>query len=179
MPDPRPQRPSSGPPRRREHTRISRPENRTPRTDRRAPSREADPYDAPEIVSGPPWRQERTGRRRPVRRSRFRVPGWLVVAVAIFLAAGGLALGEPYFQISVVIGSVLAAVVVERSAFFAAAIQPPLITAIVAAGAVLLGLPWLDAAVQVAQTFPYLVGTMVAVLTILFVRGRVSPARRA
>jgi hypothetical protein len=121
--------------------------------------------------AGPPW-QKRTGRAP-------RIPGWLVVVVAVLLAAGGLALGKPYFQISVVIGSVLAALVVERSAFFAAAVQPPLITAIVAVGAVFLGLPWLDAAMQVAQSFPYLIGTMVAVLTILFVRGRVSPARRA
>lgn len=124
-------------------------------------------------------RGQRMPPRRKRARTRPRIPGWLVVAVAILLAAGGLALGKPYFQISVVIGSVLAALVVERSAFFAAAVQPPLITAIVAAGAVFLGLPWLDAAMQVAQTFPYLVGTMVAVLTILFVRGRVSPARRA
>jgi hypothetical protein len=101
----------------------------------------------------------------------------VVVVVAALLAGGGLGLGEPCFQISLVIGSVLAALVVERSGFFAAAVQPPLITAVVAAGAVFLGFPLLDAAVQVARAFPYLAATMVVVLGILFVRVRVSPAR--
>jgi uncharacterized membrane protein YdcZ (DUF606 family) len=95
------------------------------------------------------------------------------------LAVGGFALGGLYFPISVVLGCVLTALFVERSAFFAVAVQPPLITAIIVAGAVFLGRPLLDAATQLASTFPYLVGTMVSVAVILIVRTRLSPARSA
>lgn len=108
-----------------------------------------------------------------------RLPGWLAVMAALTLAIGGFAVGGVYFPISVVLGCVLTALFAERSAFFAVAVQPPLITAIIVAGAVFLGRPLLDAATQLASTFPYLAGTMVAVVVILIVRARVAAARPA
>lgn len=108
-----------------------------------------------------------------------RLPGWAAVIAALGLAAGGLALGGLYFPLSVVLGSLIGAFFVERSAFFAVAVQPPLITALVVAGAVFLGRPLLDAATELATTFPYLAGTTVAVVAILIVRTRVAPARAA
>ncbi|TCO62417.1 DUF6542 domain-containing protein [Actinocrispum wychmicini] len=111
-----------------------------------------------------------------MRRSFFRLPGWIAVIAALGLAVGGLALGSLYFPLSIVVGSVVGALFAERSAFFAVAVQPPLITAIVVTGAVFLGRSLLDAATQLASTFPYLVGTMVAVIVILLVRARMSAA---
>jgi hypothetical protein len=107
----------------------------------------------------------------------IRLPGWLAVLAAMALAVGGFAMGGLYFPISVVLGCVLTAFFAERSAFFAVAVQPPLITAIIVAGAVFLGRPLLEAATQLASTFPYLAGTMVAVTLILIIRTRISPAR--
>jgi hypothetical protein len=112
-------------------------------------------------------------------KSPIRLPGWFAVLAALALAAGGLALDGAYFPISVALGSVVTALLVERSAFFAVAVQPPLITAIVVAATVFLGRSLLDAAAQLASTFPYLAGTMVAVIVILIVRARLSPARPA
>jgi hypothetical protein len=109
----------------------------------------------------------------------IRLPGWFAVIAALALAAVGLALGDIYFPISVAVGCVVAALLAERGAFFAVAVQPPLITAIVVAGAVFLGRPLLDAAAELAGTFPYLAATMVAVIVILIVRSRMSPARHA
>jgi hypothetical protein len=107
----------------------------------------------------------------------IRWPGWVVVLLALALAAGGLVLGGVFFPVSVAVGCLVAALLAERSAFFAVAVQPPLITALVVAGAVFLGKPLLDAAAQLASTFPYLAGTMVAVIAVLVVRARLSPAR--
>ncbi|MEV4312588.1 DUF6542 domain-containing protein [Actinocrispum sp. NPDC049592] len=106
------------------------------------------------------------------RRNLTTLPGWLAVLLTLALAVGGFLLGGLYFPISVVIGGVITALFAERSAFFAVAVQPPVITAVVVAGAVLLGRPLLDAATQLASTFPYLAGTMVAVIVILLVRVR-------
>jgi hypothetical protein len=112
--------------------------------------------------------------------TRFlRLPGWLAVLASLALAAAGLALGGGYFPMTVAASSVIAALLAERSAFFAVAVQPPLITAMVVAGSVFLGRPLLTAASELASTFPYLAGTMVAVIVILVVRARVSPARPA
>nr|CTQ95811.1 hypothetical protein [Kibdelosporangium sp. MJ126-NF4] len=87
------------------------------------------------------------------------------------IAIGGLFLGGVYFPLSIAVGCVLAAVLTERAAFFAVAVQPPLITAIAVAGGVFLGgQPLLMGAAQLAETFPYLGGTIVAVLAILLVR---------
>lgn len=102
------------------------------------------------------------------------VPGWLAVLGPGAIAVGGLIAGGVYFPLSIIVGCVLAAVLAERSAFFAVAVQPPLITAATVAGAVILGEPLLDGATQLAETFPYLGGTIVAVLVILALRSRAT-----
>ncbi|ALG07245.1 hypothetical protein AOZ06_10220 [Kibdelosporangium phytohabitans] len=87
------------------------------------------------------------------------------------VAIGGLVAGGLLFPLSIVVGCVLAAVFAERAAFFAVAVQPPLITAIAVAGGVFIGgRPLLSGAAQLAEAFPYLGGTIVAVLAILGVR---------
>ncbi|MCE7006818.1 hypothetical protein LWC34_28910 [Kibdelosporangium philippinense] len=101
------------------------------------------------------------------------VPGWLAVLGPAAIAVGGLIAGGVFFPLSIILGCVLAAVLAERAAFFAVAVQPPLITAAAVAGAVILGEPLLDGATQLAETFPYLGGTIVAVLVILALRTRV------
>lgn len=103
------------------------------------------------------------------------VPGWLAVLGPGAIAIGGLIAGGVFFPISVAVGCVLAAVLAERSAFFAVAVQPPLITAIAVAGAVIVGSePLLSGAAQLAETFPYLGVTILAVLVILALRSRAT-----
>jgi uncharacterized membrane protein YgaE (UPF0421/DUF939 family) len=106
--------------------------------------------------------------------TKFALPGWIAVLGPAAITVGGLALGGVYFPIAIAVSCVLAALVVERSAFFAVAVQPPLITAIVVTGAVFLGESLLDGAAQLAETFPYLIGTTVAVIVILLVRSRLQ-----
>jgi hypothetical protein len=106
--------------------------------------------------------------------TRFSVPGWIAVPGAAAITVGGLALGGIFFPIAITVSCVLAALLVERSAFFAVAVQPPLITAIVVTGSVFLGESLLDGAAQLAETFPYLVGTTFTVIVILLVRSRLQ-----
>ncbi|MBP2320052.1 hypothetical protein JOF56_000437 [Kibdelosporangium banguiense] len=107
--------------------------------------------------------------------TRFEIPGWLAVLGPAAIVIGGLALGGAVFPISIAVSCVAAALLVHRPAFFAVAVQPPLITAIVVTGSVFLGgASILDGAALLAQTFPYLVGTMAAVAVILFVRSRLE-----
>ncbi|WP_143230766.1 DUF6542 domain-containing protein [Actinosynnema sp. ALI-1.44] len=99
------------------------------------------------------------------------IPGWLAVLGPGAVAIGGLMAGGLFFPWSIVVGCVLAAVFAERAAFFAVAVQPPLITAIAVAGGVFVGgQPLLSGAAQLAETFPYLGVTIVAVLVVLGVR---------
>jgi hypothetical protein len=106
--------------------------------------------------------------------TRFSLPGWIAVLGPAAITVGGLALSGLYFPIAMAVSCVLAALLVERSAFFAVAVQPPLITAIVVTGSVFLGKSLLDGAAQLAETFPYLIGTTVAVMVILLVRSRLQ-----
>lgn len=106
--------------------------------------------------------------------TELELPGWLAVLGPAAITIGGLALGDLYFPIAMAVSCVLAALLVERPAFFAVAVQPPLITAIVVTGSVFLGESLLDGAAQLAETFPYLIGTTVAVVTILLVRSRLQ-----
>lgn len=69
----------------------------------------------------------------------------------------------------------VAALLVRPDGFFTVVVQPPVVVGVVVAGAVPLGRPALDAAVDVSGTFPYLVATMAAVG--LVVLGRVLHAR--
>lgn len=94
---------------------------------------------------------------------RLRAPWWAVVVGATALAAVGAVLGGGYFAGALVAGCVLAALVADRSAFFAVVAQPPLIAAAVGTAAVVLGKPLLDAVLELSTAFPYLVATMVAV----------------
>lgn len=107
------------------------------------------------------------------------IPGWLAVLGPGAAVIGGMALGGAFFPLSIVVGCVLAAVFAERAAFFAVAVQPPLITAIAVAGGVFVGgQPLLTGAAQLAETFPYLGATMAAVLAVLGLRW-FAAARRA
>ena len=87
---------------------------------------------------------------------------------ATAVVAAGAAFG--YFAWAIVVGCVVAAAVAERKAFFAVVTQPPLVTATVGAGAVLLGKPLLSAVFEVSAAFPYLVGAMVAAALVVGVR---------
>ncbi len=87
---------------------------------------------------------------------------------ATAVVAAGAALG--YFAWAIVVGCVVAAVVAERKAFFTVVAQPPLVTAAVGAGAVLLGKPLLGTVFEVTTAFPHLVGAMVAVTLVVGVR---------
>jgi hypothetical protein len=106
--------------------------------------------------------------------TKFSLPGWIAVLGPAAITIGGMALGGIFFPIAITVSCVLAALLVERSAFFAVAVQPPLITAIVVTGSVFLGESLLDGAAQLAETFPYLIGTTVAVIAILLVRSRLQ-----
>jgi hypothetical protein len=95
---------------------------------------------------------------------------------ATAVAAVGVYLGGVWFPVAVAGGCVLAALLVRRNGFFTVMAQPPLVTAAVVAGAVLLGKPLLSAVAEVSATFPYLIATMVVVG--LIVLSRVLTARR-
>jgi hypothetical protein len=85
------------------------------------------------------------------------------------VAAGGY-LGGGYFPAAIATGCVLAALLAERSAFFAVLAQPPLITAAVMTVTVLLGKPLLAAVLELSATFPYLLATMAAVVLVVAFR---------
>jgi len=100
------------------------------------------------------------------------VPWWGAALGATAPAAVGMWLGGVWFPVGVAAGCVLAAMLVRRNGFFTALAQPPLVTAVVVAGAVLLGKPLLSAVAEVSATFPYLIATMVVVGLIVLGRRR-------
>lgn len=104
-----------------------------------------------------------------------RVPWWGAALGATAVAGVGVYLGGAWFPAGVAVGCVLAAFLVRRNGFFTVVAQPPLVTAVVTAGAVAFGKPVLSAVTELSAAFPYLVATMAVVGMVVL--GRVLVAR--